>query len=204
MVKQWRYTNEFNGVAKFMLFLSSYAPLFFLIGFKQIYTNRLFLHWGGFSWDSVSIWFENFALATVLIIVALVGIFGVILIFRKLSKDSVNGNNVTVVSVGNKNSESIGYIATYIVPFLFENFNSMYELIALSILLLIIYNIYVNSSLLLVNPILNFNYSIYEITYKLGDKERTGLLISKKCHMIYEEDKIKIYEIGYKLYYKNN
>jgi hypothetical protein len=54
-----------------------------------------------------------------------------------------------------------------------------------------------------INPILSFRFSIYEIEYKDGDKEKNGLVISRDKYLQDEAD-IKIYEIGHKLYFAIN
>jgi len=138
------------------------------------------------------------------VLVFLISIFGLLgckFIFNNLEKDSTNGDNVTVVKVNNKNSESIGYIATYIIPFLFQNVNDWYELFAFAFLMTIIYRIYINSNMILINPVLSLKYSIFEIEYKQqNDKIRDAFVISKEKYLI-EDSIIKIYEIGFKLFY---
>ncbi|MPN59092.1 hypothetical protein SDC9_206810 [bioreactor metagenome] len=67
--------------------------------------------------------------------------------------------------------------------------------------MIIIYRIYINSNLLLINPILSFRYSLFEIEYKTqNNTAKSGLIIIKNKYL--EEDTvIKIYEIGFKLHY---
>ena len=126
-----------------------------------------------------------------------------LLIFLKeLRSISKNGNNVIVKNISNKNAESIGYIATYIIPFLFQSFDELGDIIPLLILLIIIYRIYITSSLLLVNPVLNCRYSLFEIEYEEKGDSKQGFMISP-FRDIYESDNIKIYNIGYKLFYVN-
>ena len=62
--------------------------------------------------------------------------------------------------------------------------------------------IYVTSSLLLVNPVLNCRYSLFEMEYEEQGQRKQGLMISP-YRDIYESDNIKIYNIGYKLFYVN-
>lgn len=192
--------NELHGVAQFVLFVTSYIPLFVLICLKQISKNIDYLNWGGVSWLSSFTFLQKFGLSTFFILVSLFGLWGCIRIFANLKKDVNNGENVVVTDVKNKNNESIGYIATYIVPFLFQNFDTWYECIALLFLLIIIYRIYINSNLLLINPLLSFKYSIFEIEFDIKGKKRNGLVIVES-KFIQEDTTIKIYEIGPKLYY---
>jgi hypothetical protein len=166
--------------------------------------NYLYLHWNGLSLDAIILCVEKFGLSIILFLISLIGIVGCKLLLKNLEKLSPNGENVTVQKIDNKNSESIGYIATYIVPFLFQSFNSWYELLALSFLLVIIYRIYINSNLILINPTLSFKYSLFEIEYiQQNGKIKNGLIVTKNRYL--EEDSIiKIYEIGFKLFYGVN
>jgi len=196
--------NNLKVMAQFVLFVTSYLPLFILVIVRQIYENHEFLSFGGFNFEAIILFLRKFGLSVILLLISLFGLFGCYLIFRNLEKDATNGDNVTLLNVSNKNSESIGYIATYIIPFLFQNFSDWYELFAFLFMMLVIYRIFINSNLILINPVLNFKYSIFEIEYKLQNgKTKNGLVISKNKYL--EEDtNIKIYEIGFKLFYCKN
>lgn len=193
--------NRLHGVAQFVLFVTSYIPLFFLICLKQIFENARFFEWGGFNYEAFTIYLQKFGLSSFLLILSILGIVGCRFLFKNLEKDSKNGDNVTVIEVSNRNSESIGYIATYIVPFLFQSFNGWYEITALLFLMAIIYRIYINSNLLIINPLLSFKYSIFELEYETtSGKKRNGLIIIKE-EFLDEGDIVKIYPIGHKLFY---
>ena len=202
MKKQTENTNLY-GVAKIVLFVTSYLPLFVLIIFKQLYDNRQFLHWGGISKASVEIFFVKFGITLLLTVISILGLLGCKVLFSNLRNDVKNGDNVTITNISNRNSEPIGYIATYIIPFMFQGFNTVYELFATLFLFVIIYRIYINSNMLLINPILSFKYSIFEIEYEeQSGKRRNGLIIIRNTDI--EEDYIiKIYPIGFKLFFAN-
>ncbi|HCM20983.1 MAG TPA: hypothetical protein DIC46_09485 [Porphyromonadaceae bacterium] len=193
--------NSLRGAAQFVLFATSYIPLFILIAFKQISENISFLTWGGLNIDSTIICVQKFGLSILSIAISIIGFIGYKWTFQNLEKVSPNGDNVTIVKIDNKNSESIGYIATYIVPFLFQSFDGWYELFALFFLMVIIYRIYINSNLILINPVLSFKYSLFEIEYRQQNgKIKNGLIIIKNKH-VDEDEIVKIYEIGFKLFY---
>lgn len=195
--------TELYGVAKFALFATSYSPLFLLIIVKQVYDNYSFLHFGGLNSDALTCFFSKFFVATVLIGVILFGFIGCYILLSNLKKKR-GGDYVTITNVNNRNSESVGYIATYIIPFVFQDFGSLYEIFSITFLLFVIYTSYVNSNMLLINPILNiFKYSLFEICYVQNNIEKSGLVITKDP-AIKEGDDIKISAIGFKLYYKNN
>ncbi len=192
--------NNLHGLAQFALFVSSYLPLFILIIVRQVSENSMFLHWAGFSFVGIKIFALKFGLSTILILVSIIGLFGYWQTLGNIEEVAKNGNPVTVKDVKNKNSEAIGYIATYIIPFLFQSFTGWYECVSVLFLMVIIYRIYINSSLLLINPLLSFKFSIYEIEYVENNKNKNGLIISRdKC--LQDDSNIKLYEIGHKLYF---
>ncbi len=192
--------NNLHGLAQFALFVSSYLPLFILIIVRQVSENSVFLHWAGFSFVGIKIFALKFGLSTILILVSIIGLFGYWQTLGNIEEVAKNGNPVTVKDVKNKNSEAIGYIATYIIPFLFQSFTGWYECVSVLFLMVIIYRIYINSSLLLINPLLSFKFSIYEIEYVENNKNKNGLIISRdKC--LQDDSNIKLYEIGHKLYF---
>ena len=193
---------DLYGVAKFALFATSYAPLFVLVIIKQVYENRSFLHYGGVNTEAIMCFFSSFFVSLVALGILIFGIIGCLLLFSNLKKK--RGDNVTITNVSNRNSESIGYVATYIIPLVFQSFSSLYEVLAIIFIFAIIYSIYANSNMLLINPALNlFHYSIFEIQYKYKDKERTGLIIIHNSE-VEEESIVNIYQIGFKLFYASN
>ncbi len=194
-------TNELYGIAEFVLFVTSYIPLFLLIVFKQISGNSDYLQWGGLGKKSILIFCEKFGFTFLLVFISIFSLWGCKILFSNFKKNIDNGENITLKDVRNRNSESIGYIATYIIPFIFQSFGSYYEIFAFFFLMIIIYRIYVNSNLLLINPILSFKYSIFEIEYEeQNGKNRNGLIIIQN-KFIKEDTMIKIYPIGYKLFF---
>ncbi len=195
--------NNLHGIAQFALFVTSYFPLFLLIIIRQVSENSDYLNYASFEWVSIKVFLLKFGLSAILSMVSLIGLFGYWKTLGNIEEVAENGRPVKIKDVKNKNSEAIGYIATYIIPFLFQSFSSWYECISVLFLLGIIYRIYINSSLLLINPILSFRFSIYEIEYTDGDKEKNGLIISRDKYLQDEAD-IKIYEIGHKLFFAIN
>ncbi|WP_430406292.1 hypothetical protein [Fluviicola sp.] len=196
-------TNRLHNITLFTLFVSSYLPLFVLIAIKQISDNSNFISWGGVSLEAFKIFFLKFGLSTLLIVVSIIGFLGFKLTFRNIDETAENGIPVVINKVRNKSGEAIGYIATYIIPFLFNEYTGWYECFSVLFLLTIIYPIYINSSLLLINPLLSFWFSVYELEYIENGKSRDGFVVSKN-KSLYDDSEIKIYEIGYKLFFAKN
>jgi hypothetical protein len=203
MSKKLKNINNLHGLAQFALFVSSYLPLFILIIVRQVSDNWSFLDWAGFTLNGLYTLGQKFGLSLVLIIVSIVGALGYIQTLRNIEEVAKNGFPVKVKDVKNKNSESIGYIATYIIPFLFQSFSGWFECFSVLFLMAIIYRIYINSSLLLINPLLSFRFAIYEIEYEQNDKTKNGIIISRDKYLE-DETSIKLYEIGHKLYFATN
>ena len=195
-----RIANNLQRKAQFALFVTSYLPLFVLLIFKQIYTNFSFLNWGGVNASSLNLLMEKFGLSIILTVVSIYGYYGAMKTLRNIHKASDNGFPVKITDIKNKNSESIGYIATYIIPFAFQNFDNWLELISICFIIYIIYRVYINSSLLLINPVLNLKYSIFEFEFEEAKKKKNGILISKN-NELQEDDFVKLYSIGNKMYY---
>lgn len=203
MSKQTGNVNKLHGIAQFVLFVSSYLPLFILIIVRQVSENIEMFHWAGFTLEGLKVLIEKFGLSLVLAIISFIGFLGYLQTLGNIEEVAKNGYPVKVKDVKNKNGESIGYIATYIIPFLFQSFNGWFECLSVLFLMAIIYRIYINSSLLLINPLLSFRFAIYEIEYIENDKTKNGLIISRDKYLQDDAD-IKIYEIGHKLYFATN
>jgi NADH:ubiquinone oxidoreductase subunit 6 (subunit J) len=195
--------NNLHGMAQFVLFVSSYLPLFILIIVRQVSENSEYLHWTGISLIGIKLFIFKFGLSSILFLTSVIGLFGYWKTLGNIEEVAKNGNPITVKDVKNKNSEAIGYIATYIIPFLFQSFNGWFECLSVLFLMAIIYRIYINSSLLLINPLLSFKFAIYEIEYTENKKNKNGLIISRNKYL-QDDANIKIYEIGHKLYFATN
>lgn len=130
----------------------------------------------------------------------LFGLIGLMFLLDNLKRKINNGFIVNVKKVENKNSESIAYISTYIVPFIFRNTNDFFDLASIFIVLAIIYIIYTKSNMIVINPILNITHSLYQIEFKTGTFDKNVLLISKNRDIEANVD-IKINQISSNIYY---
>lgn len=197
-------TNNIHRIVQFVLFVSSYLPLFILIIFSHVYQNSEYFYWSGISLIGIKVFVLKFGLPSVLFSVLMIGgVFGYGQTLSKIEEVAKNGNPITVNEVKNINNELVGYIVTYIILFLFQYFNGWIECFSVLFLMVIIYSIYINSSLLLINPLLRFKYAIFEIEFTENKKTKTGLIISSDKYLQYDLN-IKIYEIGPRLYFAMN
>lgn len=198
-----------SGV-RFALFATSYSPLFLLMILKIFFKYPDYLHWGGVNKAAIILFLKYFGLASVLILLMVLGSLGIHLFLKQINSNTLsNGSPVEIKDVKNKNSEAISYIGTYIIPFLFQDYTALYEIISILILLIVIYFIYINSTLILINPLLNLKYSLYEVDFHddyheaENKKLKNGLVITKERYLE-DADKMLIKRIGHKLYYGIN
>lgn len=205
-----RYNGGMHKAAQFALFVTSYTPLFLLIIGKQFTDNLDLLHFAGFSAQALWIWLTKFGLSCILTSVLIYGFFGYRITIRNLEASAKNGDPVRITRINNKSGESIGYIATYIVPFMFQGFDTLFEFIAVIVILALIFRIYVNSPLLLVNPILSITHGLYEVEYSSTTTPRDGSTTTARIRVGYaisknkqldEDDRILLYSIGHRLFY---
>lgn len=167
--------NRLRKGASFSLFVTSYIPLFAIVIAKQLWSAKSALSWGGWNKEAFYCFMSNFGMSVLLGLVSIGGVIGMIILLMNLEKNLPNGSAVKVTKINNRNSEAVGYIATYIVPFMAGDLSSCFECIIFVIVMSLIYVIYINSNLILINPILCLRYSLLEIEYKvIGDNSDTA------------------------------
>lgn len=196
--------NGLRSGALFALFVTSYIPLFAIVIVRQLKDGWDYLHWGGWNYETIECFLSHFGMSVFLSIMCLVGLVGIIVLFYNLKKNLPNGITATVTKISNRNSEAIGYIATYIVPFFASDFSSWFECAIFVVVMVLIYAIYTHSNMILINPLLSIWFSLLEIEYKVvGDasnKTHDALVITNTKD--YKENvNYQMYPIGFKLYY---
>ena len=189
--------------ARLTLFLVSYLPLFSIMGFTQLYKYKQYLNWGGFNSESLCIFSKYFGAISVLGVLSAFGIFGLYFLLSNVKRRAeTSGDAITIIDIENKNSESISYLFTYLIPFVFQDLSSITNVFSVVVLLIVTFLIYSNSSMLLINPTISVKYSLYMVEYNTSssDKKKKGMIISKN-RFLEEYDKVKIKKIGHKLFF---
>lgn len=201
-MKKEGYTrvNSLSGLAPFVLFLTSYFPLFLLIIVRQIYANYAFLSWGGFNLEALRCMGKYFGMSVICFVLSVFGIVGTWLVLRNLQHRVESGHTYRITEISCMNDEPLAYIATYIVPIIFENYSNYIDCITILFIFCVVYRLYVRSKLILVNPILSLKYSIYNVRYMDGDIQRQCVLISHDNDIL-ENDQAKMYNVGHQLFY---
>lgn len=197
--KAYSQINKLVGLAPLVLFLSSYMPLFILIIVRQLINNSGYLSWE-ITIDAPLCLIKYFGMSILCSILIIVGLLGTYWVFRNLDHNVENGHTYTIKELSSMNDEPLAYIATYVIPIMFEDYTSLTDCLTVACVFYVIYRLYIRSKLLLVNPMLSLRYSIYHIKYMDGDFERQGILISK-CNEIIEGEQVKIYNVGHQLFY---
>lgn len=145
-----------NKFSKFVFFYLAYLPLILIL----LVLNM------DISWS--------------LLFVSIGVIFFGFIIFIPLLRTikSVSPTEEKIEVIADNNSTVIGFIVTYISPFLIQ-FTSLNSVIAFSILVLIIFLIYIETSIFSINPLLKiiFGYNIYEVNVS---NKKYHLLSKKK------------------------
>ena len=143
---------KLNNIAVLVLFITSYIPLFGLLILRQIKQNIEYLNFGYFNQESILLAFRKFGLSGFLFLLAIFGFIGLKFLLTNLDKKRPNGELVKIVEVENKNSETISYISTYIVPFIFQDTNNLFDISSIFIVLVIIFFIYTKSNMIVSCP----------------------------------------------------
>lgn len=157
--------NGLRRGALFSLFITSYLPLLAIVVGKQIKEGWDYLCWGGWNWEALNCFLKHFGMTAVLVVFSGAGVVGLMVLLHNLKRNLPNGVAVKVTRISNRNSEAIGYIATYIVPFVASDFSSLFECGIFVVVMGLIYAIYTNSNMILINPLLSIWYSLLEIEY---------------------------------------
>lgn len=148
-----------------VMFITSYIPLFGLLIIRQIKQNLEYLNFSSFSKESILFAFEKFGLTYFFIFISIFGYLGLQFLLTNLNNKKVNGEIVKINDFENKNSESISYISTYIVPFIFQDTNNFFDISSIFIVLIMIFFIYTKSNMIVINPILSISHTLYQIDF---------------------------------------
>jgi hypothetical protein len=203
-MKKLHKRDKLPPSVKLSLFISSYFPLFVLIILKQIEQNIDYLSFGGVNVIAIKFLITKFGISIFLTIASFVGLIGLVFFIKNMKNITENnGDDLVITKIENKNTESIGYVATYLLPFVFQKYSSLFEIIEVLLLLSIMYIIYTHSTLIVVNPVLTISYSLYNIEYhnnKSPETIREGIFIVD-CHYLERGDVLTAKKLSANLFY---
>ena len=134
-----------------VLFLSSYAPLFLILAIRTWGNPLLVVLFGGIA------------------VLGIASLFGVLRTAGRTTPVPVQVSRAT-----SREADATAYIASYIIPFIPSGTPHASELLALSVLLVVLGGVYVNSALIYVNPMLHLlGYSAYDV----ADEQSNQLIV---------------------------
>jgi len=141
-----------------MLFLSSYFPLALIFFFLFV--------------EQQPVW------AIVVLIIGLLGFITLVLYFFQFAPklSSIQGR---ITGLQRHDGDVMGYIASYLIPFVAIPFGGWQQGVALLIFVIVLGIVYVNSNMIHINPMLNLlGYHVYEVT--LEHSEASHSLITRR------------------------
>lgn len=181
--------------AKWLLFFSSYFPLYVIIAVKTRTSSFDFLL---FKTPVYTIAGHKLSLVSALFLVF--GLFVLAFLYVVVRfKRKENGQPKDVGEPSERNELIITYILVHVVPFAFINYSKTLNLLAFIFLFLSIGIIQVRSSYLYVNPILSaMRYDLYEI--EDADTRGQMLLIKTDEHANSEDTTVTAVELSNDVY----
>jgi hypothetical protein len=179
--------------------------LFILLSIKIIETNKDFLNYRGGSKDAVLSFCSHFGFIAILLFLSIYAIWGTAKTIENIKKKRGNAFPVTVTSIKPKNEDAVSYLGTYVIPLLVKGNVGIFEYATFIILFYIYYRLYSASSLILINPLLNIRYGLYEIEYVenkvANDATNKKAMVISQQKWLNEEDELKIIKLSHRLYF---
>ena len=187
----------------FALFCLSYLPLFVLLIIKILVANEAYFHYAGFNKEALIGFARSFGFVIILSVLICYAIVGTAITMKNILKKKNNAFPVTIQSIKPKNEEALSYLGSYVIPLLIKGDTGIFEYATFGILFFIYYRLYSTSSLILINPILNLKYGLYEIEYTNvgGDSKIKNAKIISTQQWLEEGDELKILKLSHKLYF---
>jgi hypothetical protein len=161
---------------KVNLFFSSYTPLFLILLLQHFAQN-------GFELipQAISI---DYIFSLLLIFSIIFSNIIILLVIRNRIKAG-NPKKITIAEREDINYYYMAYLFSYVIPFLSLNYNNLWNLVSLLILLMIVLILYVNTNLLYVNIMFNFfGFNLLKIR---DQRDNDYILISKRKKFLKNE-----------------
>lgn len=167
-----------NIINKFLLFCSSYSPLLIIFPLLIIDFNNI-----------------NFNSIFIIIISAILIVLGLLCLYINIFSESTGNHTIKIRSVENKNELMHTYLLPYIVfilSFIDPTFSSsINKILSIIIFIIILFIVYINSDLFLLDIILiSFKYKYYKVT---SDNNEVIIITKENLYSkINEEINVKI------------
>jgi hypothetical protein len=189
-----------KSASLFALFCLSYLPLFFLLTVKVVITNQTYLHFAGFTLNAFILMIQKFGFVIIMTVLGIYAGIGTMITLSNIRAKRSNANPVKLKSIKPKNEEALSYLATYVIPLLIQGDTGLFEYVTFTVLFIIYYKLYSTSSLILINPILNMKYGLYDVEYIVGNEIKSALIISEH-KWLDEGEELKVIKLSHRLYF---
>jgi len=131
-----------NAFTRFVLFLSSYIPLWVIFALVT--------------------WHDRRSIAITFVVIAALSFAGALVFLCAVQRFA--GIEMPVGVIRRKDGETMSYIASYIIPFAATPFDKPEQIAALGIFLVVLCAVYIRSAMIHINPLLSLlGYNLYEI-----------------------------------------
>ena len=185
---------------KILLFCSAYTPLFFILILKlmsQIFYGKVNITTlaANSTNQNYFLFFPTFGTIIIFFILLIVIIIPnlILLIILGKTKKTSNPLSIKIEQIKEMNYIYIGYLMSYVIPFISFNFFDVFDVLALIFLLFVVCFIYIKSNLLYVNFMFNiFGYNLLKVRDSRNEEYR---IISRR-KVVLKDDIISISPIS--------
>ena len=137
---------EYRGWVYWVLYLSSYAPLFVIFAIRNLS-----------DWVVVAATLGLALSASLMLLVVIRG------------RGRINPEQLTVEVLSSRGTDVAAYVTTYLIPFVFDSAAGPRDWASLALLIVTVGVVYVRSRLIYVNPLLGIaGYRVFEIKMESG------------------------------------
>lgn len=166
--------SQFRTYIKFLLFLSSYVPLFFLLSIEFLSTPPWFIH-------KQPVPFVPYN-TSISLISTLLAVFYLLLLYSTYKLITIHRKNKVetrrVDQYQQKNELLSSYLLVYVFSFVGLNFKNWGGVISFLVFFLLLWILQSKSEMLYINPLLGiFGYRVYEVT----SNNRVVIVLSQKA-----------------------
>ncbi len=180
-----------NKSAKFYLFIIAYLPLLLIIVIKQVesYWDDLFFQFT--TPHNYYIFLKSYWLSCLILILIPLSCFQVWRMFKDATQYEDQLQNIKISKIANLSNETLSYLSTYIIPFVFNDYSKFSNIIAVVIFIFVIYSVYTKSNLIAINPTLAYFKSIYILSSDTSNKTDYIAISNKRLEV---NDIVKFHE----------
>lgn len=200
--------RSFSLLASSAFFCLSYAPLFVLMIGKSVIFHYQYLHFAGLTFLGFKVFFRCFLIPVLCMAGVAWGVLGSILLLRNLENRKPARVPIEIKAAENQGSEALTYLVSYALPLLQTSGNAWMDSLVFVVIVSLYFGLYRSTKLILVNPVLNLFYSLYQVSFvRLDQSDKTTIhqgWALTSLPTVSTGDKAMALDVGNNLYYLNN